>query len=458
MSTALTQANMPTAPQNFEEEHEGRERSIYTARGPIILGMTVLALFLATFGAWAAFAPLAKGVKAMGTVEIEIDRQIVQHFDGGIIEEILVQDNDFVKEGDILFRLQDEQTRAEHDAILKTFIESHVVEARLVAELEGSESISFPDEVLDRAGQPEVQELILDQTALFEARREERLGQVEILEQRIEQLKRRVDGINAQKQARVRQQELLEEELVGLRTLLASGHVQRTRVLALERALADLSGQSGRLDSDLAESQVQIGESQMQILQLTRTFETDAIDRLTRIRDQQSRADAQLTNLRARLDRVEIRAPYSGIAIGSKIHTIGGVIRPGEVLVSIVPDNDDIVIETQVKPTDIEAVRAGQVAEVRIAQGVSKRQQRMAPVLHGELASLSADTIEDPRTGEKYYKAKVIVPAEEMAKLGDGPIVPGMNAQILFKTGTRTPAQFIISPISDMFEKGLVAP
>jgi HlyD family type I secretion membrane fusion protein len=252
-----------------------------------------------------------------------------------------------------------------------------------------------------------------------------------------------IGGLQVQQSAGNRQIELIEEELEGLRILYEEGYVTRSRILALERETERLRGDRGEDLAAISRAETAIGESDLQIIQLEKSFQEEVIAELRDIQAQIFDLEQRQVAAADQYDRVEIHAPESGTVLGLSAHTVGGVIGPGDPIMNIVPDNDPLIIKARVRPNDIENITMGQLAEVRFS-GLS---QRKTPILNGNVVGLSADRLTDPQTGEIYYETRVLISQEELDRLGDIQLVPGMPAEVMILTGERTALAYMLDPI-----------
>ena len=431
-------------------EHAPGAAAVETSyRRQMVAGVALLGLVFGGLGGWAALAELSSAAVAPGQIMVSSNRQTLQHLEGGIVSELLVKDGDLVKEGDVLIRLEPTQAQAQA-AVLQAQADSHAAAlARLRAERDGSKAITFPAELLARRDQTEVADAIANQESLFQARRASLNGQVEILQQRITQLKKQRDGLVAQSAAHERQIALIEDELKGLRELHTKGYAPKTRILALEREAERLRGERGEALGNIARTSEAIGEAELQILQQKKSFQEEVAAQLQETQARYADASERLVAARDTLNRRELRAPRDGYVVGMAAHTIGGVIPAGRTILEIVPVNDELIVESQLSPMDIDNVRVGQKADVRMSALAS----RTTPVLEGEVVTVSADALRDERTGATYYIAKVKVPKEQQERLNGQTLHPGMPAEVMIKTGDRTALHYIISPLTDVFAK-----
>jgi len=427
------------------------QRSGGEARGPIIAGIVVVLLFFGGLGSWAALAPLAGAIVADGVVKVEANRQAVQHLEGGLVKQILVEEGALVAEGDVLVRLDDTAARATVDMLAAQSDALRGLAARLVAERDGSARIGFPDDLVARQHEAQIAELLAGQLSLFDARRRAFDGQRLLQEQKIAQYKEQIAGYAAQRRSQETQMELVEEEARGTRELFAKGYAPKTKVLALDRTIASLDGQRGELVADIARSNQQIGEAELQILQLAK-------DRLSEVADQLRDAQTKLLEIAPRLVtardtlvHTELRAPRAGYVVGLTAFTVGGVVAKGEHVLDVVPVESPLVVEGQVKPEDVEGLQTGARAEVRL----TAYKQRTVPTVHGTVSRLSADRLTDQRTGAGYYQVQIALDADELAALPSVQLTPGMPAQIMVPTKGRTALDYLLAPLTAGFNRAL---
>ncbi|MFZ2869737.1 HlyD family type I secretion periplasmic adaptor subunit, partial [Zavarzinia sp.] len=418
-------------------------------RGPVLSIYLIVGLGLGGFLTWTASAPLSGGASMPGRVAVESNRQTVQHLEGGIISEILVKDGDRVAVDQILVRLSDVRVRANLQVLTDRLHASLAQRARLVAERDNAAEVSFPDRLLAAAQSPLVAEQIRAQQIAFTSRRDTKRGQVVILRQRIEQLSRQKEGLQAQLEANKLQIGTINQELTGLRRLFAEGLAPKTRILALERSAADLNGRLGQLISDIARSDVAVGEAQLQIDQVDNTFRSDVVQDLEKVEREIAELEEQRTAALDQMARTEIRAPVAGIVVGLAVHTVNGVIAPGGHILDIVPQDQTLVVEAFVKPEDIDKVQPGETAEVRF----SAFSTRTTPSVEGTVDVVSADVLSDPQGKQSYYLARIVVAEDQIARLGAARLVPGMPAEVIVNTGNRTALEYLLKPVVDMFAR-----
>jgi HlyD family type I secretion membrane fusion protein len=407
-------------------------------------GWLIIVVAFGGVGAWSALAPLEGAVIAPGIVTVISHRKTVQHREGGIVEEILVRDGDAVAGHDLLLRLDDADATATL-AILDAKLELlRASEARLAAERDGSE-IAFPHDLAERAREPRVAEILGSQRELFEARRAAVEGEEEILGRRIGQLEEAIAGLEAQRDSKQRQIALIEEELAGLRKLFEQGYTSRNRMRLLERASAELEGERGEHVAEIARAQNEIGEARLRSIQIRKNFRESVIDDLHEVQAGILDATERRAAAQDRLARLEVRAPQAGQVVGMSVHTVGAVISPGQPILHIVPEDDELVVEAHVAPSDIDRVSVGQEARVRF----SAFDMRTTPELHGVVIQVSADLVSDPGGHQSYYLVRTRIPEDGRRRLGELRLVPGMPAETFIQTGSRTLLTYLVKPLAD---------
>jgi HlyD family type I secretion membrane fusion protein len=412
--------------------------------GPALFGVGVLLCATIALGAWSFFAPLSSGAVAVGQVVVDSNRKAVQHLEGGIVAELLVEEGDLVERGQLLLRLDQTSASVTEDVIRGQLQSTRALEARLIAERDGLATIPFADELLTDAA-ADTQELVRGQERIFTARSTALDGQIEIFQQRIGQLRRQIEGLDAQVISKAQQIALIEDELDGLRELFDQGYTSRTRILALEREAARLDGERGQHEAEIARAEVAVGEARLQVLQIRNSFIEEVVAELREVQ-------TQLFDLRDRLrgasdvvDRTEILSPQRGIVIGLQVFTEGGVVPPGRTIMEIVPIDERLVVEARLEPTDIDVVSIGLEAEVRF----SSLSQRGVPIVLGRVTRVGADALADQQ-GIPYYAVRVEVGPDELARLEGETLIPGMPAEVIVKAGEQTVVEYLVRPLTDV--------
>lgn len=427
------------------------DRSVTSARRPLITGLIVIVILFGGFGGWAVLTEIAGAVIASGRIEVDRNRQVVQHIDGGVIEDIAVRDGDIVAEGDILIRLDGSSLRSERAIIEGQLFEIMARRGRLEAERDGLSGVKFdPWLHAIAAERPSVADTIEGQRNLFEARRDSLSREIEQLGKRRGQTQSQVSGISAQQAATETQLVLIREELADQQTLLASGLAQKSRLLALQREEAGLSGQIGELIAAQAEAEGRITEIDIQILSLRNVRREEAITELRDIRSREFELVEQRLALIERIDRLDIRAPLSGVVYDLRVFAERSVIRPADPLLFIIPQDRPLIITTRIQPTNIDQVFPGQ--EVNLL--FSALDARNTPQLVGTVVQVSADAFTDEQRGTSYYTALIVLKDGEMARLPEGTtLLPGMPVEAFLRTDDRTPLAYLLKPLSDYFVK-----
>ena len=414
-------------------------------------GLIIVALTFGGFGLWSVVTPLARGAHVTGRFAPEGNTQVVQHLEGGIIREIHVREGESVEKGQVLFQLDVTRSQSELDIFRNRLVEDQILEARLTSELAGKRAIELPADLARDSLPAWIKAAIVDQAALLKARQTETANRQDILKSRITQLDHQIQGTRGQMTSNRTQSRLVGEELQGIRQLAEKGLVPLPRVRALEREVARLEGEHSAMTSSVARAQVQIGETKMELLQATQTVEREALAQLNAVRARLNEIREQLKASADRVARAEIRSPLSGQAIDVKVHTVGGVISPGQALLTIVPEGSKLIVLAEVNPLDADVVHPGLPAEVRL----SGLPRRTTPLLAGTVETFSTDTILDQKSGKSFYLARVVISPQELRKLRDVGIVPGMPVEVLIKAGERTALDYLISPWTDLFERAM---
>lgn len=416
-----------------------------STRGPLFFGVAVIILVFGGLIVWAATAPLDSAVLATGQVVVEGERKVVQHLEGGIVEEILVKDGDFVNKGDVLVVLDDTRAGSSLEIIKAQLYAAQALEARLLAERNDADQIQFPPALLEDPS-PAVQKIIAGQQELFTAHRKTFTGQTQLLNQRIAQYREQITGKRAEQKSREQQIAIYHEEIAGLETLSAQGNVSKFYLLQKKRELARLEGEEGRYRSDVALLEQGIGEARLQIEQLTKSNMEEVVANLRQTQDEIAGLEERFIAARDVLERIRITAPASGVVIGLVVHTSGAVIGSGSKILEIVPQDAELIFEVRVPLTDIDDVEVGQKAVVRL----SAFSFRNNLLIEGEVIHASADRVTDPQTGASYYDVRIRVPKEQLVTLGAARLQPGMPVEAQIKTGERTMLQYLLTPVTDI--------
>lgn len=423
----------------------------WSARAPILVGVLGLLTLLGGFGTWAVMASIAGAIVASGRIEVESSRQIVQHLDGGVVAEILVEEGDVVTRGQMLIRLDSKLLNSDLLIIEGQLFELMARRGRLEAERDGHDTIVFDRELVETAAaRPDVAELVDGQRRLFAARTESIAKEKEQLEKRQSQIHSQIEGIDAQQASLATQLMLIREELGNQQSLLDRGLAQAGTVLNLKRTEANLGGTLGELKASRAQAEGRITEIDIQILTLVSTQREDSITRLRDLRYRELELAEQRRSLLERLDRLDITAPVSGIVYGLQVRTPRSVIRPADPVLYLVPQDRPLVIAARVEPIHVDEISVGQPVIVHLS-GLDTRQ---TPELNGTVTKVSADAFDDPNLGMSFYRAEIQLNPGELDRLPAGTVlVPGMPAESFIRTRDRSPLAYLLKPFSDYFKK-----
>ena len=420
---------------------------------PMMLGTITLLILVGGFGLWGVMAEISGAVVASGQIEVDQNRQIVQHPDGGVVAEIAVDEGDSVVAGQTLIKLDPTLEKSELAIIEGQLFELIARRGRLEAERDGNKTIDFDATLKERArNDPSVAELMSGQQRLFDARSETASNQVAQLSKRKGQIRNQIEGLDAQQIALQRQLDLIAEELSDQQSLLNRGLAQATKVLALQRTEAQLSGQMGDLSARKAEYEGRITEIDIEITSLDAGRREEAI---TNLRDQQFRAlelEERARALHEKLSRMDIKAPVSGIVYGLTVFAERSVIRPADPVLFLIPQDRPLIIAARVEPIHIDEIFTGQEVTLRF----SSLDQRTTPELLGRVVQISADAFQDDARQISYYRAEIVLSEGEQDKIPQGiTLIPGMPVESFIKTNDRTPLAYLVKPLADYFAKAM---
>jgi HlyD family secretion protein len=408
-------------------------------------GIALLIVLCGGVGGWAATTEISGAVIAPGVLVVDTNVKKVQHPTGGVVGEIRARDGDRVSIGDIVVRLDETVTRANLAIVLRGLDELVARKARLEAERDGLEGIAFPSEFIERLGELQVAAIIAGERKLFDLRQSARVGQKSQLRERIAQLLEEIGGIAAQIKAKAQEIVLIQRELTGARDLWEKNLMPITKLTQLEREATRLEGERAQLTATSAQSKGKISELELQIIQVDRDLASEVGKELREVDAKIGEFVERKVAAEDQLKRIDIRAPQDGVVHQSVVHTIGGVINAGEQLMLIVPSADNLIVEAKFAPQDIDQVKIGQRAVVRF----TSFNQRTTPELNGVVTRVSADTTVDQRTSAPYYTLRISLSREEIARLGEVTLVPGMPVESFIQTGERKVISYLMKPLSD---------
>src|SRR5689334_19575736 len=414
-----------------------------------IAGIVVVLVLTCGVGVWATTAEISGALIAPGTVVVESNIKKVQHPTGGVVGELLVKDGDRVKAGDLLVRLDDTVTKANLAIVTKSLTELYARKARLSAERDRASTIKFPDELIRRADQPEIEQVLAAETKLFDLRRSARAGQKSQLQERINQATEEIIGFGAQKAAKEKEVDFINNELTGVRELYQKNLVPITRLSQLEREATRLGGERGQLVGAIAQAKGKIAELQLQIIQVDQDLSSEVAKEMREIDGKIGEFVERKVSALDQLKRTDIRAPQDGTVFQSTVHTVGGVIPAAEPIMMIVPNADKLTVEAKVNPQDIDKVQFGQSAALRF----SAFNMRTTPEIFGSVSQISADITTDQRTSQSFYTIRIAMAPEQVARLGEVKLVPGMPVEAFVKTGDRTVLSYLMKPLSDQINR-----
>jgi HlyD family secretion protein len=436
-------------PASENSAFDFRERVTRTHEVQVKAAARVLLISATVGGGWATLVPLSGAVVLPGTLVVESSVKKIQHPTGGVVAEIPVQDGMHVTAGALLVRLDDTQVKANQQMLADQLdqIRAHI--ARLVAERDGATAIQFPEQLSARGEDTDTAHLLASETALFNSRTKARENQKNLYASNVRQFQEQIEGLNAEIQAKASQLGLIAKELVGVQDLYAKGLVPLTRLTTLQRDSAQLDGERAQLTATIAETNAKIGQAQLQISQVDQDFRTEVMKDLRESQDKQAELMEKNVAAKDQLDRVDIRAPTSGVVHELAMHTIGGVVRPGDVIMDIVPDTDDLEIEGHLPPNEIDQVKRGQGAYLKF----STLDRPTMPQVKGTVTYVSADLSHDERTNANFYTVKVDLPEGERHRLDGMTLISGMPVEIFLQTGSRTMLRYLLKPITDQLHR-----
>lgn len=427
-----------------------RRREAPVSRGAMGYGFAIVLGFFGLFGVAAATAPLDSAAVAQGVINVKNKQQVVQHLEGGLISAIHVREGDHVSAGDPLITLDIGKAEMVRTILTGRLMAARALAARLRAERDGLDGIEFDfnDAELNNS---EALDAMTGQLRIFEARRDALRSQREILKQRIGQLHAEIAGLREQIAAQTRQSELIDTEIKGVAALVKKGLERQSRLLSLQRAQAEIDKSQALARASIARGEQRIGETQLQGKDVQVQFLGEVVGELREIDDAMFDYRERLRDAETTLERTQVRAGVDGVVVGLKVYTVGGVIAPGAEIMSLVPDDDPLIVEARVDPNDIDIVKTGLPARVRL----TAFSQRSVDVVTGEVFTVSADRLTDPNTKMSYYLAKIRLDEESIPADVKGRIIPGMGVEVMIRTGERTLFEYLTKPLRDSFARSL---
>ena len=412
-----------------------------------------LAVFLLVFGlgAWGALARISGAVIVSGTLEVEGNRQVVQHPTGGVIDKINVRNGDAVGAGDVLIRLEGDEIVSELGIVEGQWFEILARKGRLSAERDGLSEITFDPELMSRKSSPNIAGLMQAQELQFKARQKLQSEESGQLKERQVQIAKQIEGLEAVQAATQKQIDLISREIEGQEALLAKGLTEITRVLTPRRTLAELEGTRGQIEAAVAENKGKIAEIEINLVQLDSKTREDAISELRDLEYREIELRERRDNLRLQVEKLDLRAPVAGVIYGNTADTLRGVVRAAEPVMYIVPKDAPLIVRGHVMPINIDQIHVGQQATMRF----SAFDARTTPEVTGHVKTLSADTMEDRNTGSRYYLVDIQLDEDSQQKLVNRPLVPGMPVEAFIGTDERSPLSYFVKPFTDYFSRAM---
>jgi HlyD family secretion protein len=418
-----------------------------------LAGFTTIAILVGGVGGWAATMQLSGAVIAAGMLVVESNVKKVQHPTGGVVGEILVKEGSVVENGEIVLRLDDTIPRASLAIVRSQLDELLSRQGRLVAERDGAEAITFPEELVRRIHEPSVAASTASEIKLFESRRQVRTGQRNQLRERIGQIEEEITGLASQRDAKESELRLISEELKGVESLYKKNLVSIMRYMQLQRDQAKLQGDRGQFIADIARARARISESELQIIQLEQEFRNEVLKELREIDGRTAELREKFNAAEDQLKRVDLRAPQAGIVHQLNVHTVGGVITNAETIMLIVPQTDELIVEAKVSPTDIDQISLGATVMARIMAG----NHRTTPDVSGVVTRVSADLTREASTatssGAAYYLVRIELSADSVRGLAGLKLIPGMPVEAFIRTESRTALDYLIKPLQEQIAR-----
>ena len=444
-------AGSPLPPRQRHQGADGAASLKSSIRRNVTLGLVAIGALVGVAGGWSALASLSGAVIAPGRIVVDSDVKQIQHPYGGIVTAIPVSDGDQVHAGDVLFRLDETITRSELDIVQKQLAELRARAARLVAERDGLDDVQEPELSQTTPSPGDLESAVAAERQLFRARRTAREGKTAQLREQVAQLEQETTGVQAQIEAKSSEIKLVEKELDDLQGLLDKGLVQASRITGLKREMARLNGERGALVAKTAEIQGRTAETKLKILQIAQDFQSEIATELRDVTSRIGEFEEREVAAKDKLSHVDVRAPIDGVVYESNVHTIGGVIRAGETTMKIVPLKEALTIEAKVSPQNIDQLRPGQKARVRF----TSLDQRSTPELEGSVQRIAPNSSQDERSGVSYYSVRINMPEEQIARLGDVQLLPGMPVEAFVQTSARTPLNYLLKPLGDQLHHAM---
>lgn len=412
---------------------------------PAVLGLIVFLVGIMGFAYWASTAELSSAAVAKGSFIATGSNKTIQHLEGGIIKEIKASEGDLVEKGAPLVILDDTAAKAELRRLVLKRATELAIATRLDAERQGKEKFDFSEELVTSAEDPDIAAILDAQQEEFSARLDEHNSEVKVIQERIDAIRQEIRGLDAQKASVKTQIDLLQEEIEANEKLLEKGLTKRSRFLALKRAYAELKGKQGKLEADIGRARERITESDSQVVHLKSVRREQSMTKFRETRSSIGDVEERIKAARDVLKRLRVQAPVRGVIVKMHQNTTGGVVGSGEDILELLPADERLLVEAQMRPDDIDQVRVGLSAQLRLVAF----NQRTTPTVDGEVVYVSADAMEGKQPGEVYYVARIQLLEDSLAKIKDLDISPGMPVEVFVQTGERTFFEYLMRPITD---------
>jgi membrane fusion protein, type I secretion system len=416
-------------------------------RRHLLASVVVVCILVIGVGGWGATAVISGAVVAPGSLVVDSNVKKVQHPTGGIVGELRVRDGDHVRAGDIVVRLDETVTRANLAIVSKGLDELTARKARLESERDGWDTVTFPAQLVAGASDPERAAIMDGERKLFNLRKTARNGQKAQLRERMAQLQEEIAGLAGQQASKTKEISLVERELGGVRELWKQNLVQLSRLTALEREAARLDGERGQLMAAGAQAKGKTAEIALQILQIDQELASEVAKELREVDAKIGEFIERKVTAEDQLKRIDIRAPQDGTVFQLSVHTVGGVITASDPIMLIVPEADNLSVEVKVNPQEIDQLQLKQKAILRF----TSFNARTTPEIEGVVTRISADISTDQRTGQSYYTLRISLPPEQIQRLGEVKLLPGMPVEAFVQTGDRTMLSYLMKPLHDQF-------
>lgn len=430
-------------------ENDTSERLTRSLRRNLIAGAAVILVLFGGVGGWAATTELSGAVIATGIVVVDGNAKKVQHPEGGIVAELRVKEGQLVRAGETVVRMDSTVAAANFASIEKNIAQLRARQARLVAERDGLAAVEAPPDFQNLLDRSEIGAAMQGERRLFEDRKVARAGQKARLNEQVQQLHEQMKGLDVQQQSKAEEAELIEKELVGIRRLYEIGAIPMSRVNNLDRSATRLKGDRGQLLASMASARGRVAEIEVQLLQIDQAMREEVAAELRDVQNKLAALAEDEVTARDRLKHAELKAPISGVIHLLAIHTIGGVISPAETLMEIVPQSSRLTVEARVAPQDIDQIAIGQSTTLRL----TAFNRNTTPELKGSVVRISADLETDQTAGVSFYRAAIAIPDDEIARLSDMGLVPGMPVETFIRTADRSVASYFAKPIGDHMQR-----